>query len=108
MNTTPTNTNELGANHESTPSLFSTLRAAIVLFAMLSVITGLLYPALVTGISQSLFAHAANGSLIERNGRVVGSSLIGQSFDSPKYFWGRPSATSPMAYNAAASGGSNF
>jgi K+-transporting ATPase ATPase C chain len=73
----------------------------------MTVITGVAYPLIVTGISQVLFRDQANGSLIVRNEKVVGSSLIGQPFSDPKYFWGRPSATSPMPYNGAASSGSN-
>ena len=79
------------------------LRALI----FLSVITGIAYPLLVTGISQVLFKDQANGSLIVQNDKVVGSSLIGQPFSDPKHFWGRPSATSPMPYNGASSSGSN-
>src|SRR5437762_2995816 len=83
------------------------LRPAVVSLALFTVITGLAYPALVTGIAQVFFRHQANGSLIVKDGKVVGSSLIGQPFDDPKYFWSRPSATSPFPYNAAASSGSN-
>src|SRR5229473_8598069 len=83
------------------------LRPAIVSLALFTVITGLAYPAIVTGIAQVLFPHQANGSLIVKDGKVVGSSLIGQPFDDPKYFWSRPSATSPFPYNAGASAGSN-
>ena len=83
------------------------IRPAIVMLVVLSVVTGLAYPALVTGIAQLLFPYQANGSLIVRDGKTVGSALIGQPFDDPKYFWGRPSATSPFPYNAAASSGSN-
>ena len=83
------------------------IRPALVLLALLSVLTGLIYPAVVTGVAQLVFPRQANGSLIVRDGKVVGSSLIGQPFDDPKYFWGRPSATSPFPYNAAASSGSN-
>ena len=83
------------------------LRPALVLFLVLSLLTGLIYPLAVTGVAQIAFPHAANGSLIERGGKAVGSDLIGQSFSDPKHFWSRPSATSPMAYNAANSGGSN-
>jgi K+-transporting ATPase ATPase C chain len=72
-----------------------------------TVLTGLVYPFLVTGLGQLLFPRQANGSLIERDGKPVGSTLIGQSFSSPRYFWSRPSATSPYPYNAAASSGSN-
>ena len=83
------------------------LRPAIVMLVVLSVLTGLVYPAIVTGIAQTLFPRQANGSLIVKDGKVVGSALIGQPFDDPKYFWGRPSATSPFPYNAASSSGSN-
>jgi K+-transporting ATPase ATPase C chain len=84
------------------------LRPAIVMLVLLSVLTGLVYPAIVTGIAQVIFPRQANGSLIVKDGKVVGSSLIGQPFDDPKYFWGRPSATSPFPYNAASSSGSNL
>lgn len=84
------------------------VRATIVIFVLLTLVTGIAYPLMVTGISQALFPRQAQGSLIERNGVVVGSALIGQQFESPKYFWGRISATAPMAYNAAASSGSNL
>lgn len=79
------------------------VRALIVL----TVITGVAYPLLVTGIAQIAFPDKANGSLIEKDGKVLGSSLIGQPFADPKYFWSRPSGTSPMPYNGAASSGSN-
>jgi K+-transporting ATPase ATPase C chain len=85
----------------------SLLRPALTLFLALTVLTGIVYPLVVTGIAQLLFPHQANGSLIKRNGKIIGSELIGQNFDDPKYFWGRLSATTP-AYNAAASSGSNF
>lgn len=84
------------------------LRPALFLFVVLSLITGLAYPFLVTGVAQSFFPNMANGQLIEKNGQVVGSELIGQSFTEPKYFWGRPSATGPMSHNASASSGSNL
>ncbi|MBK1682036.1 potassium-transporting ATPase subunit KdpC [Rhodoferax fermentans] len=84
------------------------LRPALVLFVALSFLTGLAYPLLVTGLAQNLFPAQAHGSLMVRDGQVLGSSLIGQHFTDPAYFWGRPSATSPMANNAAASGGSNL
>lgn len=83
------------------------LRPALVSLVLLSAITGLLYPLAVTGVAQGLFPKQAAGSLIEVGGKTVGSELIGQNFTSPKYFWGRPSATGPMANNAALSGGSN-
>ena len=81
------------------------LRPALTIFALLTVITGVTYPLAVTGISQALFPYQANGSLIMVDGKAIGSELIGQQFDDPKYFWGRPSAT---GYNAAASSGSNY
>lgn len=84
------------------------LRQAIVLLLLLTAITGIAYPLLVTGLAQLLFPRQANGSLILRDGRLVGSTLIGQSFTDPKYFWGRPSATTPQPYNGTASGGSNL
>ena len=83
------------------------LKPAFVILLGLTVVTGVAYPLLVTGVAQGLFAHQANGSLIEQDGKVVGSALIGQPFSDPKYFWGRPSATAPTPYNAAASSGSN-
>jgi K+-transporting ATPase ATPase C chain len=84
------------------------LRAAIVSLVLLSVVTGIAYPAIVTAIAQTVFPRQANGSLIVRDGKAVGSALIGQPFDDPKYFWGRPSATNPFGYNAGASSGSNL
>jgi len=84
------------------------LRPALSLFALLTLLTGLVYPLFVTGAAQLIFPHQANGSLITRDGTMVGSELIGQSFAAPQYFWGRPSATGGSAYNGAASGGSNL
>ena len=86
----------------------SLLRPALSLFAVLSLLTGVIYPLVVTGIGQLLFSQAANGSLVRVNGVPVGSALIGQSFSSPEVFWSRPSATGPQPYNAAASSGSNL
>ncbi|MGK5077988.1 potassium-transporting ATPase subunit KdpC [Janthinobacterium sp. HLX7-2] len=83
------------------------VRPALVLFAALTVICGVIYPFATTGIGQLAFNDEVNGSIVERDGKPVGSALIGQSFTSPKYFWGRPSATAPMANNGAGSGGSN-
>ena len=83
-------------------------RAAIVSLIVLTVVTGVIYPLVVTGIAQVVFPFQANGSLIVKDGKVVGSALIGQPFDDPKYFWSRPSATSPFGDNAAASSGSNL
>jgi len=84
------------------------LRPMLSLFVVLSVITGLVYPLVVTGIGRAAFSREAAGSLIYKDGKAVGSSLIGQNFDEPKYFWGRLSATAPNPNNATASGGSNF
>lgn len=88
--------------------VIQTLRPALSVFALLTALTGVAYPLLVTGIAQAAFPQAANGSLLKVDGKAVGSSLIGQSFGAPKYFWGRPSATSPMPNNSLASGGSNL
>jgi potassium-transporting ATPase KdpC subunit len=84
------------------------IRPALVLLIVMTVITGVVYPLVVTGIAQVMFPRQANGSLIVKDGKVVGSSLIGQPFDDPKYFWGRPSATTPFAYNAGSSSASNL
>jgi potassium-transporting ATPase KdpC subunit len=86
----------------------SLFRPLIVIFVVLSAITGLAYPAVMTAVGQAAFNNQANGSLIEANGKVVGSKLIGQQFDAPQYFWGRLSATSPMPYNAQGSSASNL
>ena len=83
------------------------LRQSFVLLLLMTVITGVLYPLAATGLAQLIFPHQANGSLVERDGKPVGSALIGQSFTDPKYFWGRPSATAPNPYNASASSASN-
>ena len=87
--------------------MLNDLRRAFTMLAMMTLITGVAYPLLVTGISQAAFHSKANGSLIERDGKVVGSALIGQPFSDPKYFWSRASATLPYPYNASASSGSN-
>lgn len=85
----------------------SILRPLLTIFGVLTLLTGLAYPLVVTGAAQALFPVQAHGSLIHRDGKPVGSTLIGQNFASPENFWGRPSATGPMPYNASASGGSN-
>jgi K+-transporting ATPase ATPase C chain len=95
--TTPTETPVVGV-----------IRPAIVLFIALTIVTGVVYPWLTTTVAQLTFPDQANGSLVTQGGRVVGSSLIGQSFTLPRYFWGRLSATSPVPYNGLASGGSNL
>jgi K+-transporting ATPase ATPase C chain len=87
--------------------MFAQLKNAALMLIALSVLTGIVYPLVVTGIAQAAFSNQANGSLIERDGKAVGSALIGQPFSDPKYFWSRPSATGAVPYNAGASSGSN-
>lgn len=87
--------------------MFKELRSAFMMLLVMTLITGAIYPLAVTAIAQGVFQRQANGSLVERDGKPAGSELIGQPFSDPKYFWGRPSATAPYPYNAAASGGSN-
>jgi K+-transporting ATPase ATPase C chain len=84
------------------------IKPALLIFATLTVVTGVLYPLLITAIARIAFAHRANGSIVLQNGKPVGSSLIGQEFSDPKYFWGRLSATSPTGYNPLPSSGSNL
>jgi K+-transporting ATPase ATPase C chain len=86
----------------------SLLRPAIVLFLFFTVLTGLVYPLAITGIAQVVFPHAAAGSIVSRDGKPLGSSLIGQNFSDPKHFWGRPSATTPQPYAGTGSTGSNL
>src|ERR1700716_4367837 len=88
--------------------MLSHVRAAVVSLVVFTVVTGIAYPLVITGIAQLVFPHQATGSLIVKDGKPVGSTLIGQPFDDPKYFWSRPSATSPFGYNAGASAGSNL
>jgi K+-transporting ATPase ATPase C chain len=83
------------------------IRPALLIFLVLTLITGVAYPLVVTGIAKVVFPSQAGGSLLQEGGKVVGSTLIGQPFSDPKYFWSRPSATSPQPYNAASSNGSN-
>jgi K+-transporting ATPase ATPase C chain len=84
------------------------LKPALLVLALMTALTGGVYPLLVTGIAQGLFPRQSNGSLIEEDGKVVGSALVGQPFSDPKHFWSRPSATGPVSYNAGASSGSNL
>src|SRR5450432_3425355 len=88
--------------------MLAQLRSALASLFALTLITGIVYPLLVTGIAQAAFPRQANGSVIGPDGKPKGSILIGQPFDNPGYFWGRPSATSPQAYNAGGSSGSNL
>lgn len=88
--------------------MWKQFKPAILSFAVLSVITGIFYPLLVTGIAGVFFRRQAGGSLVYRNNRPAGSSLIGQPFDDPEYFWGRPSATLPVPFNPSSSSGSNM
>lgn len=88
--------------------MFKELKPALSMLILMTILTGILYPALVTGLAHLFFPEESAGSLLRVNGQVVGSSLIGQPFSDPRYFWGRLSATAPMPYNAAASGGSNL
>jgi K+-transporting ATPase ATPase C chain len=87
--------------------LKQSIRPAVVLFILLSIVTGVAYPLATTALGKWLLPQQANGSLIENEGKLIGSSLIGQNFTEPKYFWGRPSATGPYPNNATASSGSN-
>lgn len=87
----------------------ATLKPALILFTLMTLLTGVTYPLLVTGLAQIIYPNLANGSLLkDDNGKPLGSALIGQAFSRPEYFWGRPSATSPYPYNATASSGSNL
>ncbi|MGE5253451.1 MAG: potassium-transporting ATPase subunit KdpC [Planctomycetaceae bacterium] len=88
--------------------MFGPLRAAFIVFLLLTAVTGILYPLFVTGVARLAFPEKADGSLIRKEGGYAGSALIGQPFDDPKYFWGRPSATADFPYNSAASSGSNL
>lgn len=89
-------------------TMWTAFKPALRLLLVLTALTGVIYPLALTGIAQIIFPTQANGTLIEQDGKAIGSQLIGQPFDDPRYFWGRPSATSPFPYNAAASSGSNL
>lgn len=84
------------------------IKTALMFLLIFSLLTGLIYPAVVTALAQVFFPYQANGSLLQLDGKPIGSTLIGQHFDAPNYFWGRPSATTPFPYNAASSSGSNM
>ena len=86
----------------------SLIRPAVSLFVLLTLVTGVVYPLAVTGVAKAAFPEQAAGSLVVQDGKTLGSALIGQNFADPKFFWGRPSATSPMAYNGQGSAGSNL
>ena len=88
--------------------IISSCKPAITLLAFFILLVGFLYPITITGLAQLFFSNAANGSLIQRDNKIIGSRLIGQSFTDPRYFWGRPSATTPLPYNGENSEGSNF
>jgi K+-transporting ATPase ATPase C chain len=88
--------------------MFTMIRNAFMSLLLFTILTGIIYPLVVTGIAQAVFPHQANGSIITKNGQAVGSSLIGQQFEDPKYFWGRFSATTPYPYNGGSSSGSNL
>ncbi len=88
--------------------MFTMIRNSLMSILVFTILTGIIYPLAVTGISQVIFPQQANGSIITKNGKPVGSSLLGQQFEDPKYFWGRLSATTPYPYNGASSTGSNL
>jgi K+-transporting ATPase ATPase C chain len=98
----------LSSKNKGFPMILKHVISAAVMLAVFTILTGLLYPLLVTGIGQVAFPGKANGDLIQSDGNILGSRLIGQSFSSPAYFWGRPSATLPVAYNAASSNATNY
>jgi len=95
-------------NKENNRTMRTLIRPTVVALALLVLLTGVVYPLTVTALAQLVMPRQANGSLVQRAGVVVGSELIGQAFDDPRYFWGRPSATAPFPYNGAASSGSNL
>lgn len=88
--------------------MFTMVRNTLMSLLLFTILTGIIYPLAVTGIAQGIFPHQANGSILVKNGRPVGSSLLGQQFEDPKYFWGRLSATTPYPYNGGSSNGSNL
>jgi K+-transporting ATPase ATPase C chain len=95
-------------NRQIEKKMSNPIRPVLVIFVALTVVTGVIYPAVVTAVGQAAFSNQANGSMIEQGGKTVGSALLGQQFDAPNYFWGRLSATTPMPYNAQSSSGSNL
>jgi K+-transporting ATPase ATPase C chain len=88
--------------------MITMIRNALMTLLLITIITGFIYPLVVTGVAQTIFPQQANGSIIIKEGKPVGSALIGQQFDDPKYFWGRLSATTPYPYNGTSSSGSNL
>jgi K+-transporting ATPase ATPase C chain len=96
------------ASNEKEKQMLTMIRNTLISLLLFTILTGVIYPLAVTGIAQVIFPNRANGSIIMKNGKAVGSELIGQQFDDPKYFWGRLSATGPYPYNSAASSGSNL
>ncbi len=88
--------------------MITIIRNSVMSLLVLTVLTGIIYPLVVTGIAQAVFPHQANGSIIMKDGKAVGSELLGQQFEDPKYFWGRLSATTPYPYNGGSSSGSNL
>jgi K+-transporting ATPase ATPase C chain len=96
------------SDFSSEETMFTMIRNSLMSLLVFTVLTGLIYPLAVTGLAQVIFPSQANGSVITKNGKAVGSALIGQQFEDPKYFWGRLSATGPYPYNGAASSGSNL
>lgn len=88
--------------------MLTMVRNAVMSLILFTLLTGIIYPLAVTGLAQTIFPHKANGSIITKNGKAVGSALLGQQFEDPKYFWGRPSATTPYPYNGGSSSGSNL
>jgi K+-transporting ATPase ATPase C chain len=100
--------NDQGEKPAPSLTMGKQIKPAFIIFGLLVILTGLIYPGVITGLAQLIFPHQANGSMITQNGQVVGSELLGQQFTDPKYFWGRLSDTGNYPYNASSSGGSNY